>query len=410
MPLGIGFVMVPHVAVNWIASKLRKTDETGEAYSNDPPTHGALTQFFQKVDWDSDYFPGKHSGTKRGPPPTVTPAKRARIIQSGMSQKDEGEEPSPDVTVITHPMSTYNPKTKQAFCGKTIRKIWLKHCYDFTPEFPWKYQYPLQRRFLPEDTKEHRLTMTNHILEQEEHGDSVQWWAQNVLWFDPCASILPTTRRQYVRMRQAELGNKKRLISDDAKEYSRNMRGAKESLKQAGFESMRISWLMVLARGKVAIEMLPEGWTVDSKGVAHATRLLPRILRRMLGEGAPLPRVLFTDRGTGMYTPNGHICRAYGNAVKAAGFRTYWGANASMQSADMGDLLLHETAVAWLRNRMRRERPVVLPWSETRAQWADRAARCERYINENYDAPGLCRRFPSRLRTCREREGDRIPK
>ena len=41
-----------HVHMSWIASKLRKTDCTGRAYSDEPPNHGAVSQFFQKVDAD----------------------------------------------------------------------------------------------------------------------------------------------------------------------------------------------------------------------------------------------------------------------------------------------------------------------------------------------------------------------
>ena len=41
-----------HVAVTWIASKLRKTDETGRAYNEDAPEQGSLSEFFRKVDAD----------------------------------------------------------------------------------------------------------------------------------------------------------------------------------------------------------------------------------------------------------------------------------------------------------------------------------------------------------------------
>ena len=37
-----------HVALSWIASKLRKTDSTGKAYSTDPPKHGSLSEFFSQ--------------------------------------------------------------------------------------------------------------------------------------------------------------------------------------------------------------------------------------------------------------------------------------------------------------------------------------------------------------------------
>ena len=72
--------------------------------------------------------------------------------------------------------------------------------------------------------------------------------------------------------------------------------------------------------------------------------------------------------------------------------------------------MLHETAVSWFRSKMRREKPSVLPWLETRAQWKARAARCVRAINADYDVAALCREFPARLLDCQERGGDRIPK
>ena len=181
-------------------------------------------------------------------------------------------------------------------------------------------------------------------------------------------------------------------------------------LKQNSFDAEKVCWVMVLARGVVAVEMLPKGWEVDGAGMAEVVELLPGVLRRMLGEDALLPRVLFTDRGTGMYTPNGYIVRDFSNAVDAAGFRTYWGSNAKKQAPDMGDLLLHETAVSWFRAKMRREKPSVLPWCETRAQWKVRTARCVRAINKEYDVAGLCREFPARLLDCQERGGDRIRK
>ena len=68
-------------------------------------------------------------------------------------------------------------------------------------------------------------------------------------------------------MRRAELGNRKRLISDDARKYNRNLRGTPEVLKQASYDVHRVNWLMVLAQGKVAVHMLPEDWSVTGEGM-----------------------------------------------------------------------------------------------------------------------------------------------
>ena len=67
----------------------------------------------------------------------------------------------------------------------------------------------------------------------------------------------------------------------------------------------------------------------------------------MLGDDAKLPRTVFTDRGTGMYNPQGKVVRRYHAALESAGFTLYWGTDARRQSPDMADMLLHETAVAW---------------------------------------------------------------
>ena len=144
--------------------------------------------------------------------------------------------------------------------------------------------------------------------------------------------------------------------------------------------------------------------------MAHAATMLPQVLRRMLGPHARLPRVLFTDRGTGMYAPSGRIVHAFHAAVRQQGFRTFWGEDASRQAPDMPDLLLHETAVSWFRSQMRRLKPVVLPWEETRSQWLARATRAVQNINDTHDVAGLCREFTARLEMCREGAGERLPK
>ena len=149
---------------------------------------------------------------------------------------------------------------------------------------------------------------------------------------------------------------------------------------------------------------------VSARRLALSVASLPRVLRRMLGPGSTLPRTLFTDRGTGMYSPLGMVVHAYAGAAASAGFRLHWGDNAAEQAPDMGDLLLHETAVAWFRAKMRRTKPTVVPWEETRAQWAARASRCVKAINSEYNAKGLCSEFPGRLRKCIDNGGERLEK
>ena len=158
---------------------------------------------------------------------------------------------------------------------------------------------------------------------------------------------------------------------------------------------------MVLARGKVGIDILPDDWELNGDGMAQVVRRLEGKLREMLGRGARLPRVLFTDRGTGMYAPAGQIVGAYDKALRSTCFRSFWGPDARAQAADMGDLLPHETAVSWFRDILRKEKPVRLPWEETKDEWAARTAAVLDRVNQpDYNVAGLCRCFPKRLQEC----------
>ena len=167
---------------------------------------------------------------------------------------------------------------------------------------------------------------------------------------------------------------------------------------------------MVLARGKVHVEVMPEGWQVNGDGLATFVQRLGRVLRGMLGPGVPLPRTMFTDRGTGMYIPSGQVVEKYKSAALEGGFKLYWGDDASMQSPDMGDVLLHETAVAWFRKLMQKQLPECAPWEETPLAWAKRARRAVLHINENFDVPALCREFPTRLHALASGSGERLRK
>ena len=120
------------VKLDWVASKLTKN-------GGGCPQKGSLSEFFAKVDADPAWFPGKHSGAKRGRRPCLTPAKRRCIAQSLMSAKKRGEEPCPEVAIQRCPKSTFNPETGEAFCDKTIRKVMSEDCYDVGPTEPWRF-------------------------------------------------------------------------------------------------------------------------------------------------------------------------------------------------------------------------------------------------------------------------------
>ena len=188
-----------------------------------------------------------------------------------------------------------------------------------------------------------------------------------------CSSILFGSMLQWLRMRQAAVGDKA-WLSDDAKEYSRNLCGSKYAKTQRTWAGSRANLFVVLARGKMHVEVMPADWPLDSSGVATFVERLPRILRSMLGRRAHLPNIVFTDRGTGMYSPHGAVTRFYEEALTATGCSLYWGADASIQAPDMPDVLLHETVVAMFRKRLRREK-TVLPHGLKRRSSGQRVRR-----------------------------------
>ena len=100
----------------------------------------------------------------------------------------------------------------------------------------------------------------------------------------------------------------------------------------------------------------------------------------MLGHSTHLPCAIFTDRGTGMYSPLGMIVGRFEAAIKKSGMQTLWGPDDSMQSPDIPDLLLHETAVAIFHKRPRIEKPWVVPWKQTEAEWTESAARVMKWL------------------------------
>ena len=136
-----------NVNLPWIVARVTKVD-------GGSPSTPALHQLFGKIDAGPEWFPGKHTGTKRGPKPLLTKAKRRCIAASAMAKKaNGGQEPVVDAVILDCPVATMNPVTGNPFCAKSIRKVFLQDCYGFDVEHPWKFQSPLQKVFLTDDLK-----------------------------------------------------------------------------------------------------------------------------------------------------------------------------------------------------------------------------------------------------------------
>ena len=89
----------------WVAQRLKKI-------GGGRPSTAGLLQLYAKIDADPDWFPGKHTGAKRGPKPLFNSAKRRCVAESMMAQKrNRGEDPSVEAAILNCPKATMNPKT-----------------------------------------------------------------------------------------------------------------------------------------------------------------------------------------------------------------------------------------------------------------------------------------------------------
>ena len=101
------------------------------------------------------------------------------------------------------------------------------------------------------------------------------------------------------------------------------------------------------------------------------------------------------------------ITKTYCAALRAHGLQAFFATDASVQPGQLQDLMLHETAVSWLRRRLARTLPRS-PWEETSEEYGARLKACAAYINEHHDVDNLCRGLPARLHGLNALEGDRL--
>mgnify|MGYP005758561431 CR=1 FL=1 len=87
--------------------------------------------------------------------------------------------------------------------------------------------------------------------------------------------------------------------------------------------------------------------------------------------------------------------------------RTLWGDDASRQPGQLQEVMLHETAAAWIRFLEKRTLPRE-PWLETETEFAARLKQIAAAINSKYKVDRLCRALPRRIAELLKRRGERI--
>ena len=93
----------PYGMFSWIAQRVRKGRGGKAKGPQGHPAVASIAEFFQKVDGDPDWFPGKHSDTPRGPKRVLSGAKKSAVAAAAKRLKRNGEEPTYSAVVAACP-------------------------------------------------------------------------------------------------------------------------------------------------------------------------------------------------------------------------------------------------------------------------------------------------------------------
>ena len=373
------------------------------------PGQGAISKLIAKFTTDDKWFPGKpdENAAKPGAKPLFTGQKKQAVASAAMAIKREGLEPTVEAVKERCPKATLNPETKVPFNDGLILEVFRTRCFDEGAQDPWGHITPYNKTALSPALVKLRWDWAKFHKKEDlpEH-----WFHQNVVFIDPCNTILSDSLKTGFDETQASFGKAKRWMSPDSQSSSRNLRASPYATKQCRAGDRRVWWFIVLTRDKVGVMVMGDGWTQTGEGMAEFVTKLEPFLRKMLGANARLPRVLCSDRGPGFYqSSTGHIVEAYRAAVAKNGFRTFAGIDASRQPADVPDVWPHETAVSWLRALMKK-RPLKKGrgLEQLQTDLVQNFDEVVKHINDSYEVGDLTRSFPRRIAELVARKGERL--
>ena len=364
----------------------------------------SISEFFDKVDNDKEWYPGKSTQTQFGPKPAMSIQKQLAVAQSAMAMKSRGQEPTYTRVASTCPRAVLNPTTDKPLDKKRVYDVFREHCYDEAPDKPWKHQRRYSKTALTPDMCELRLNFGKAV---QRWGYSDNHYFQKVAWVDICNSILARTEKianEQALARMGALG----WGTEGSEFQSINLVGKKESIKQNSWGTIKIYWIPILVQGKLHVEVMDGSFPGETpEGAAALVKAARVAVNRRFPNARNKPNLLFTDKGKGFYYSNSAPTKEYAKALKDHRFKIAVGTDAPLQPGNFGDVLLHETAIAWLRLRLKQTVPKEA-WLETRKEFTTRIKQCAEYINKEYDVEGLCRGFLGRIAELIEKEGDRL--
>ena len=393
-----------HGLYKFVAARVNKTKDGLPNGGN--PTGDAVKQLFDKIDGDDEWFPGKHCGGKRGPQPILKGGKKTGLIQAAKKIKRDGGEITYTGLIANAPKATLNPDTGEPVDRKQVFKALREHAPDANnPEEKWDLHPRLTRKALTETQQEKRLVWAKWI--RDVVALTAEWFFMNLVWVDLCNSILPRTQKFATEQALARRSDKFWGLKSE-QTHSASLRGDRKSLKmKPKTGAIRVWFVPILARGKFHIEALPEEFPGETEaGAAIMVARVRAALNIRFRDEAPT--ILFTDRGNGFFeSRSGKMTSGYRDALREHGLKAFMQDGAAIQPGELQEVMLHETAMAWVRNRLSRTVPREA-WTETVPEYVSRLKQVAAYINDNYNVEGLNRELPQRVQDLIDAEGDRI--
>ena len=154
------------------------------------------------------------------------------------------------------------------------------------------------------------------------------WLYRHLVWTDLCNTVLPRTEQRHIAQTLAKKG-KRSWRSKKTKMLSQELRGDPRALKQQAWNTIKVWWAPVLARGKLHLELLGEGFPGETpEGAAILAGKVRSALNKRFQTG-PAPTTLFVDRGQGFWRiTNGKITPEFQEALRKSSLKTFYGDDA----------------------------------------------------------------------------------
>ena len=385
----------------WIAERLTKM-------GGGRPTSAAVKELLGKIDNDEDWYPGKQYGEKRGRKRVLRGAKALAVARCAQSKKARGVDPTYAQVCGGCKDAVINPATGKPVDKRAVYVVFKERCYDdeADPDNTWSNRPRLSRKAITEDVRGKRQEWAAWMLGLRHTG---AWYFNNLVWTDICNAVLPRTEKKAAEQALARK-NGKAWMSGGFQRDDKNLRGDKRAVKMNSWDTLRVWWAPVLARGKLSVVLLPADFPGDRPEGAEPLVAKVRAVLSARFRGASKPCTLFVDRGAGFYNAGtGGIAPEFKAALADHGLRAFMGDDASQQPGSLWEMMLHETAVSWIRRGLTWTLPPK-PWEGTPTEFARRLRAVVEDINARHRVEGLCRELPQRVQALHAAQGGRLDK